>query len=113
MTPFQKLIQFMEGKKTYATAGAIVAYAGLGYYLQFLSSQEATNYLFAAFTLIGGRSAMQKLIDSIVNYTPVIVHQHILQDTSVAVPVVSSVETLVPKTDVYLQPSETVTQQVL
>jgi len=113
MKPLQSLLQLLDGKKTYGTALAMVVFAGLGYYLKFLTYQDAANYLFAAFTLIGGRSVLQKLIDAVVNYTPVIVHQHIIQDNSQAIPIVTPIETIVPKTEIVLQPAEVVTQQVI
>jgi hypothetical protein len=55
-----KIIQLLSGKKTYIMAGLTVVWALVGLFLGKIDPNTFINYLLAAGTVVGFRSALNK-----------------------------------------------------
>ncbi len=61
MKELQTIWDYLQGKKTYLTAGGMIIYAVVGYSLKQLTSQQEMSFIWQALALVGLRSALFKL----------------------------------------------------
>jgi len=59
------MLKLIDGYKTYGVAVATVLFGIIGMYLKVFGAQQGIGYILSGLALIGGRSAVAKLINSL------------------------------------------------